>query len=729
MHAVKFWRRAIVLFMSGSWLITISTATKAQEATEKAAVDTPVAEQAGAEQEVVALDEVIVTATRSGKALEKIPGAVSVISRKDLEQQMLIAEDPSQLLATFVPGFSPSRQKMTQFGESMRGRSPLILIDGIPQSTPLRPGMREGYVIDPAVIERIEVVSGASAVQGFGATGGIINYITRSTKNEGTLHQFDTKISTQFEDDDLTSKVGYSLGYQAGDFDALGYVGLIKRGMAYDGEGRRLGVDPIQGDTVDSVGGDLFLKLGREFGVQRVQLSYNRFELSGQGDYLAVAGDRDTALPTSSEPGSPLGDAPRNRVQTASLDYRHYDLAGGSLTAQLYKQDFAALYGATKDNVFQDPNIAPQGELVDQSELAADKWGARLTYVHAGLGLPGLEATTGFDWLEDVTDQGLKATGRTWVPPLQLRNAAPFAQLEYETGPLTLRGGLRHEYAQLKVDDYQTLAFYGGHDVEGGTLSFDKTVKNLGGIARLGGGWSTFLAYSEGFGLTDVGLILRAVKDPDQSVSRLVDLQPVLTENKEVGLAWRAARGSAALSYYDSRSDLGSTIKVVNGVGVVERKPVEVKGWELSGEAKFTEQWGIFGHYAITRGKTAAAPGQPLNVDLSARFQGPDKLVLGTDWTFLGQGQLRLQNTTLFSRNINPGQTGLQEDFDGYTLVDATARWKGRHGTLGLGIENLLDRQYIGYFSQTVALSLKDPDASYFAGRGRTLTLSWSQTF
>ncbi|WP_042723354.1 type I restriction endonuclease, partial [Flavobacterium sp. B17] len=46
----------------------------------------------------------------------------------------------------------------------LRGRQVLVLIDGIPQSTPLRNGARDIRSIDPSVIERIEVINGLPLV-------------------------------------------------------------------------------------------------------------------------------------------------------------------------------------------------------------------------------------------------------------------------------------------------------------------------------------------------------------------------------------------------------------------------------------------------------------------------------------------------------------------------------------------------------------------------------------
>lgn len=47
-----------------------------------------------ASDEASGRERVVVTATRGSKAVEKIPGAVSVISRRDIETQGLVTEDP-----------------------------------------------------------------------------------------------------------------------------------------------------------------------------------------------------------------------------------------------------------------------------------------------------------------------------------------------------------------------------------------------------------------------------------------------------------------------------------------------------------------------------------------------------------------------------------------------------------------------------------------------------------
>ena len=675
--------------------------------------------------------EVVVTATRGEKAVDKIPGAVSVISQQELASQYLIADDPSQALSTFIPGYAPSRQKMSSTGESLRGRQPLILLDGIPQSNPLRAGMREGYFADSFIIERIEVINGASAVQGMGATGGIINYITKTPRTNGTTHGVNVRASTQFRSDNIDWKTGYSVSHKSDAFDFLGYFAVQQRAMSYDGNGRRLGIDNVQGDTLDTHGDDIFLKFGKNWGDQRLQLSLNRFNMAGNGDYKNEAGVVAEGVPTTSVPGTPVGEPTRNKVRSASLDYRHADLAGGMFTAQLFKHDFESLYGSTNVATFQDERLAPKGTLWDQSHIVADKTGARMTYVRPDTLVEGLEATAGIDFLRDHTLQRLASTDRTWVPLLKFNSVAPFAQLEYEFGPVTVRGGVRHESAKLDVDTYTTLAAYGSRVVEGGSAEFSKAVKNIGAVWRFAPQWSAFAASSEGFGLPDAGLVLRGVNKDGQSVSNLISLQPIVTRNNEVGVNWRGAKGQFGISRYDSRSKLGSVIRITSaGVGLVERVPTTVKGWEVSGEWRPAKTWSAFGSYAQTDGKTAATQGAPMDLDLGARSQGPDKAVAGANWKWAQGASLRLQATHLFDRDINIGRkvgtAKLEEHFTGYTLVDAAAGWDTRFGKVGVSVENLFDKQYVGYYSQSAAAT--DPNGTY-AGRGRTLAVNFSRNF
>lgn len=108
----------------------------------------------------------------------------------------------------------------------------------------------------------------------------------------------------------------------------------------------------------------------------------------------------------------------------------------------------------------------------------------------------------------------------------------------------------------------------------------------------------------------------------------------------------------------------------------------------------------------------------------------PAWMLLGANWQWTPAGHVRLQAAHVADRDINIGRkvgtANVEEHFEGYTLVDLAASWDSAYGKLGVGIENLLDRQYIGYYPQSA--NYKDV-GSYFAGRGRTFSVSWTRSF
>ena len=68
------------------------------------------------------VEEVMVTANRIDKPLSTIPNTVTVVTTAELEEQLAVHNDISTVLGNLIPSYSPSRQKMTNAGESLRGR-------------------------------------------------------------------------------------------------------------------------------------------------------------------------------------------------------------------------------------------------------------------------------------------------------------------------------------------------------------------------------------------------------------------------------------------------------------------------------------------------------------------------------------------------------------------------------------------------------------------------------
>ena len=104
---------------------------------------------------------------------------------------------------------------------------------------------------------------------------------------------------------------------------------------------------------------------------------------------------------------------------------------------------------------------------------------------------------------------------------------------------MTLSGGMRREDGELSVNDYTTTFFRNRAFVEGGTLDYQEDLFNAGAIWRITADWSVFASYSEGFTLPNIGIPLRNINRPGQSVEGILDLQAIIFDSKEVGFNWR----------------------------------------------------------------------------------------------------------------------------------------------------------------------------------------------
>lgn len=685
-------------------------------------------------EEATELEAVTISATRARSEAGKTPQKITVISREQIEQQLAITSDHGAVLSNLIPSYSPSRQKMSSAGETFRGRSALILIDGVPQSTPLRDSQRDGYVIDLSMVERIEVIHGASAEHGLGATGGIINYVTRRPAS-GTLRQhagISFTAPTDYQSEGLGHKLDYRVEGTQGNFDYLASASWQSQGMFYDANGDLIGVDDTQGDVMDSTSHDLLLKLGYWLDDnQNIGLMVNRYEVEGEHEYVNVPGNANAGIPATSRKGDPLGKAPQNEVLATSLSYKHADLYGNELGLQLYSQRFRGRFGGGYNGTFQDTSIAPAGTLFDQSQNESDKYGGKLTLSRDGLLDNHLKLTGGLDVLQDTTSQQLILTDREWVPETVFRNYAPFLQAEIRLlEQLTLFTGVRHEFAELEVDSFRTIAStnpaLGGVDVEGGQPNFEETLYNAGLVWQMNDWVQLFGNYSEGFGMPDVGRVLRGIGTPGTRVDNFLDLQPIVTENREIGLRLKHGPFDAEISYYESDADLGSRLDSVGGVYQIRRERTEIDGIEFTGGWQINDAHRMTLTYAQVNGQSDTDGDGDVDTDLDGANISPDRY--GLSWQANWNDRLHslLQANHYASRDFD--QAGL--NFDGYTLVDASVGYRLPVGEVSLGIENLLDRDYLTYYSQAANTgSDVTRNGRVFNGRGRTLTLGYQVSF
>ncbi|WP_136487123.1 TonB-dependent receptor [Vibrio sp. H11] len=670
-------------------------------------------------------DMVVIASSRTDSIKSKSPQVVTVISREQIEQQLTITTDSSQVLSNLLPGYSPNTQKLNNSSQTFRGRSVLYMIDGVPQSNPLREGSRSAHTIDLSMVERIEVIHGASAIHGLGATGGIINFITKSNSSAQPLKQHVSIQATSATENISSDTTSYKLNYQAQgateQFDYLIGLSGETQGVYLDGNGDYVGAATVRGDIMDSQSYDAFAKFGYWIDDERdIQFSFNRYQLKGQKNFMGVSGDRDNGVATSSVKATPVGKAPYNQVNTVNLVYTDRDLAGMKLNVQTFYQDFTGRYGATTSSSFQDPSTAET--IYDQSQNESEKIGAKLLLSKGGLLDDTLKVTTGLDLLRDTTSQKLILTNRSYVPETTYKNYAPFVQLELSPiERLTIQAGARYEKAELDVADYTTVAARNGVSVNGGTPKFSDTVYNAGAVFDLTPDVSVFANYSQGFGMPDVGRVLRGVNTPDQNVDDLIDLSPIVTDNYEGGLRVNKESFDFEISYYESNSDLGSRIEENNGLYTVKREKKEIHGLETSLAVRINPKHTVNAGYSYIQGKSDTDGDGSVDTKLTGADIPPNRLRVAWTAHWNDTVSSMLQANHAFDRSFDDDEL----EFEGYTLVDASLGYALPVGKVTMSVANLFDEDYFTYYSQSAYKN----DDFYFKGRGRTVTLAYALNF
>ncbi len=159
------------------------------------------------------------------------------------------------------------------------------------------------------------------AIHGLGASGGIINLITKrpTDKFEQSI-RVDSTFQTQDVGESADYGVTYSLANRFGNADVLASLSYRQSGISYDANGEVIGADNTQGDTMDSRTLNAFLKTGYGWDDQRIELMFNRYDIEGNNDWISVPGNVAAGVPTTGVKGHIAGEGARNKVTNLGTD-------------------------------------------------------------------------------------------------------------------------------------------------------------------------------------------------------------------------------------------------------------------------------------------------------------------------------------------------------------------------------------------------------------------------
>lgn len=673
---------------------------------------------------ISSLKEVTVTASRKPEVVDRTPASVQVINSRDIQTRSSVSTNLPNILGQAVPSLGLSSNTTSNTGQTLRGRTPLILIDGIPQSTPLRNGARDMRTIDPSVIERVEVIKGATAIYGNGADGGVINYITLQPRTAEKLEGY-TSIS----------KTGMAVhGKETGGFRLTQRLnGRIKSfDYVVSGSYENTGVyKDAQGTVITPIYSygesniiNTFAKLGYNINEKnRIELMYNYFSSKQNSEYIEQIGKYGTR-PTIGIKGSVQAEDEGTRYNhNAYIRYQAKDLfLKTSFEANAYFQKFYTVYGWSAFFV-------PAG----QSTIHSDKKGARATF-NTPFRISNKvqnEILYGIDYLNDLTWQDL-TDGRLWVPKMKLTNPAPFAQLHTTINDYwVFKVGYRLDQVNLDIPSFtqiKTTQSPGGQLINGGKLNFSASTFNAGLRYSKWEAFKPFVSFTQGFSMIDIGLYVRSAKEND--IAKM-QLQPVVVNNYEVGFSSSLKNVSFNTSFYASTSKIGSTIVEENGYFLQQRAPERILGIESSIDVAAIKHFIIGAGVSYMEGKADINKNDsyddaediylngrritPLKIVSHIKYIPNSRLFADLEWVYSGsRNRFKPQSNGAYRFGEGP--------VDSYGIINVSAGYKLNNSfNFFAGVENLLNKDYFPTTSQWYGLDLnyvKANGARYQVGVG-----------
>lgn len=725
-----------------------SSGLKAQERDEHTFIVVPGAAPAvevpSSEAAAVELTGLEISSSRTNGTLVPQARQVSVIEREQLEQLRQGSDSLATVLAKSIPGMADSSRTITDYGQTLRGRTMLVLVDGVPLNTN-RDSSRNLANIDPALIERVEVIRGSSAIYGAGATGGIISITTRPAGGEPQAQTSLNAVSplSRLGRDGLGGQLQHHLSGSQGQVDYALDLGARHIGASYDANGRRIAPEPSQGDLFDSntwnLGGKLGLRIDEQ---QRIQLSASHYNADQDSDYTSDPSV--SRLPPGTVAARPLSGLSldeQNQIRNTllNLEYAHADVLGGTLNAQLYYRDYF-----TRFTPFDARGVATRGRNVDQVMQNSEVFGSRVT-LRTPLGSAGdTELLWGADFNQERSDMPIDifdpalydaSGGRvyekigklTYMPDLTTRSLGGFAQLQHRINDQwSVEGGVRYEYATARYDDFVPLSESTAASpatVAGAEVNYDALLSNASLTWSPVAGQEWYVAFSQGFQLPDIGVQVRNARrgfDIDSS-----NLEPVKTNNYELG--WRGALGEQALgslALFYTTSRLGDVQSFNNGL-ILTRTQERIHGVEGSLDwLTDDERWGAGGTFSWLKGREKPDNGDwqdmtgyripPMKVTAYVQYKPDDDWSHRAQFTWFDSHDYRLDGVASFGRR----------KVDGYATVDLISQYRlSADDQVSVGIQNLFNRDYYPAYSQLMRSST---NASRLPAPGTVLTASYT---
>ncbi|MEM9805967.1 MAG: TonB-dependent receptor [Cyanobacteria bacterium P01_D01_bin.56] len=669
----------------------------------------------------------VISATRTEEEISTVPRSITVVTREQIETQSAITQDLGDILGRTVPGLGPPNS-LNRAGnaQTLRGRPVSILIDGVPQQGNSFVNTQLEY-ISPDAIERVEVVRGPTAVYGQGASGGVINIITRAAASEGLTSTAQVGVSAAAGGEFLAgdSFSNYQQYGFSGRDELFDYVFSISRndvGAFFDADGDRV---PSNNATSEDTETFNFLgKLGFNLDEnQRLQFFVNHGNNSRDINFIAdpitrsIPGIQTARALREEQVYEGTGD-PRITSTSLNLSYSNDAIFGSSeLQAQAYYRESEEV-GVASDargrfadsiNRFRGSESTIGGRLQIDSSLSPSfslLWGADYEQQQEDAALLELFDPVAFD-NSSPNRRILRKTGENiFYPAFDLDSFGLFAQAQWDVSErLLLSGGVRYERFNFEVQEFtplfdDTFSPYTGPSVPAGELNFDDAVFNIGSVYEITPEVNVFANFAQGYSVPGLFSILNFLPSGftiDEDVRRL---QPQKVDNYEIGVRGDWGDVQASLAGFYNYSDLGlSSRGQPDGTIQFVRAPQRNYGVEATLDWQPSVDWSLGTTVSWTEGEDDQDGDGDFDALRTFEVQ-PLKVTAYVENQTTPGWRNRLQ--VLYVGNRDRGfEAG--SDFasvDDYVVIDLISSLKAGPGELEIGIQNLLNNRYASVFSQ-----------------------------
>lgn len=708
------------------------------------------------------INEVVMVSSRIPKQISDIPGTVWVINEKELQTQIRGGAGLKEVLGNLIPGFDFGNQGRTNYAQNMRGRNVLVMINGISLNS-TRASSRQLDAIDPFNIERIEVLSGASAIYGGDATGGIINIITKRPTSNTLGFETTAGLRTGFHKGDLDKRFAQSV--QGGN-DAVKFrlgAAFTQNEGAFDANGNQVITDVRQADfqynrSIDLLGGmtaklspNQDLSLDVQYYNSKVRnkkwLSFGKnFEgfTTKNPDLINVLGGADSDV------------VPRTERFMANLQYNLRNVLGGqNLILQGYGRREEIDFGAAFAEVPKPPagvtlpvflsSARGNTNIYGIKAVLSKKWNTfNFTY-----GMDSdFESFKGdqalFNPQMSNESGGLINKTDTFVgryPDTKIFSLSGFMQADWAiTQQLTFSGGIRQQLINVSLNDFvgfkeQVYMHFGYGDsadvVKGGKNNYNVTLLNASLLYKITPEWQTWLSFSQGFAVPDAAKsygfgkyelannhwrLLNSININEQPLSG------IKTDQMEIG--FRHNNGSAP-GFYTQGSFFyalsNKTLKIDNVAFTISLLDQKLRNYGFEGALgyRFAQGLELGGNILLMKSETKTVKDGWQNQ--SVYITNPSKFMVFTGWnakrfSLRLQMQNSLDYTDLAGMKIN-----------GYTLFDLMGDVKLNKGTINFGVQNLFNKQYTTIWGQRSAFFYGAPQKAFaYQGRGTTFSVGYT---